>query len=120
MTTRIYDYCGGNYAEARYIRQMEKSKLMQLLERERRLTNFLAEHHAEIILQNPDKPIDLIETILASIGNHPQVRENAACIDNILDAYADFKSFSDSIRTRTKTAAYNKLQAVARLIQMRF
>lgn len=112
MTTRIYDNWGGNRAETRSIRQIEKSKLMELLERERRLTNFLAEHHAELILRNSNKPTEAVETIIASIGNHPQVRENAACIDNILDAYTDFKSFSNRIRTRTKTAAHDKLKAV--------
>jgi hypothetical protein len=113
MTTRIYDYCGANRAETRSIRQIEKSKLMELLERERRLTNFLAEHHAELILQNPNKPTEAVETIIAAIRNHPQIKENAACIDNILDAYTDFNSFSNRIRTRTKTAAYDRLKAVS-------
>lgn len=86
---------------------------MELLERERRLTNFLCEHHAELILQNPNKPTEAVEAIIASIDNHPQVRENAAYIDNILDAYTDFKSFSNRIRTRTKTAALDRLKAIA-------
>ena len=119
MTTRIYDYCGGNRAETHSIRQIEKSKLMRLLERERRLTNFLCEHHAELILRNPNKPTETVETIIASIGNHPQLRENAACIDNILDAYTDFKSFSNRIRMRTKTAAHDRLKAVALAVSPR-
>lgn len=112
MMTRIYDNWGANRAETRSIRQIEKSKLMELLERERRLTNCLAGHHAELILQNSNKPTEAVETIIAAIGNHPHIRENAACIDNILDAYGDFKSFSNRIRTRTKTAAYDRLRAV--------
>ncbi len=119
MTTRIYDNWGANLAETRSIRQIEKSKLMRLLERERRLTNFLCEHHAELILRNPNKPTETVETIIASIGNHPQLRENAACIDNILDAYTDFKSFSNRIRMRTKTAAHDRLKAVALAVSPR-
>lgn len=117
MATRIYDECGQNKTEMRCIQNIERSKLLNLLERERKLTSFLAEHHAELILQNPARPIDQIETIIASIGNHPEIKETDQRINNILDAYTDFKSFSDQIRDRTKTAAVDKLSAVVRLVR---
>lgn len=105
MRTRIYDECGLNRAEMHCIRQIEKSKLMKLLECERRLTNFLAEHHAGIILKNPGKSSESADQILAHIGNHPEVKEADYRINNILDAYGEFKGFSDGIRERTQNAA---------------
>lgn len=112
MNTRIYDECGMNRAELRCIRQIEKSKLMNLLERERRLMSFLAEHHAEMILKNAGKPIEAANSILAHIANHPQVKETDCRINNILDAFADFKGFCEGIRTRTRAAAFEKLETV--------
>lgn len=116
MNIRIYDDCGANRAEMRLLRQIEKSKLMKLLERERRLTNFLAEHHACVILKNPNKPIEGLDAILAHIGSHPEVRETDNRINNILDAFDEFKDISSSIRTRTKTVAVEKIETVIRLV----
>jgi hypothetical protein len=116
MRTRIYDECGINRAEMNCIRQIEKSKLMGLLERERALTSFLAEHYSCIILKNPNKPIETADALLAHIGNHPEVKEAEERIDNILDAFGEFKGFSDGIRARTRNAAFEKLETVIRLV----
>lgn len=116
MRTRIYDGCGVNRAEMNCIRQIEKSKLMRLLERERALTSFLAEHHACLILKNPNKPIEAAEAVLTNIGNHPEIKEAEGRINNILDAFDEFKGFSDSIRARTRNAALEKLETVMRLV----
>lgn len=117
MRTRIYDECGLNRAEMNCIRQIEKSKLMGLLERDRRLTNFLAEHHAGVILKNPNKPIEAADQVLAHIDNHPEVKETDNRINNILDAFDEFKSFSDSIRARTRNANFEKLETVIGLVR---
>lgn len=117
MRTRIYDECGLNRAEMNCIRQIEKSKLMGLLERERRLTNFLAEHHAGVILKNPDKPIEAADQILAHIGSHPEVKETDNRINNILDAFDEFKGFSDNIRARTRDANFDKLEMVIGIVR---
>lgn len=117
MTTRIYDECGQNKSEMRCIKNIERSKLLKLLERERRLTNFLTEHHAELILQNPGRPIEQIETVIAFIGKHPEIRETDQRINNILDAYDDFKTFSEQIRERTKAAAFDRLESVRRFVR---
>lgn len=117
MNTKIYDECGANRAEMRSIRQIEKSKLMNLLERERRLTNFLAEHHASLILKNPNKPIEAANAILVHIGNHPEVKETDIRINNILDAFGEFKSFSDNIRKRTRDFAFERLETITGIIR---
>jgi len=106
-----------NRAEARCIRQIEKSKLMNLLERERRLTVFLAEHHAEMILKNASKPIEAADAILTHIINHPQVKETDCRINNILDAFAEFQHFSDNIRERNRAAAIEKLETVISVVR---
>lgn len=116
MRTRIYDECGLNRFEMHCIRQIEKSKLMKLLERERRLTDFLAEHHAGIIIKNFGKPSESADAILAHIGNHPEVKEADHQINNILEAYGEFKGFSDGIRARTQNAAVEKLEAVIGIV----
>jgi len=117
MRTRIYDECGINRAEMNCIRQIEKSKLMGLLERERALTSFLAEHYSCIILKNSNKPIETVDAILTNIGNHPEVKEAEGRINNILDAFDEFKGFSDSIRARTRNAAFEKLETIIRLVR---
>ena len=117
MKTRIYDECGLNRAEMNCIRQIEKSKLMGLLERERRLTNFLAELHAGVIMKNPDKSIEAADQILAHIGSHPEVKETDNRINNILDAFDEFKGFSDNIRARTRNANFDKLETVIGIVR---
>ena len=116
MRTRIYDECGINRAEMNCIRQIEKSKLMGLLERERALTSFLAEHYSCVIFKNPNKPIETADALLAHIGNHPEVKEAEGRIDNILDAFEEFKGISSSIRARTRNAALEKMETVIRLV----
>lgn len=117
MRTRIYDECGLNRAEMNCIRQIEKSKLVRLLERERRLTDFLAEHYAGIILKNPDKPVEAVDKVIAHINSHREVKETDDRINNILDAFDEFKGISDSIRTRTRNANYKKLETVIRIVR---
>lgn len=117
MKTRIYDGCGANRTEMNCIRQIEKSKLMTLLERERRLTSFLTEHHAEIILKSPNRLIESADAYLAHIAGHPEVREADNRISNILDAFGEFKSFADSIRERTRTVAFEKLETVIGIVR---
>lgn len=117
MRTRIYDECGLNRVEMNCIRQIEKSKLMGLLEREKRLTNFLAEHHAGVILKNPDKPVEAADQVLAHIGNHPEVKETDNRINNILDAFDEFKGFSEAIRTRTRHTNFEKLETVIGVVR---
>lgn len=89
---------------------------MNLLEHERRLTNFLAEHHAEVILKNPDKPVEAADTLLAHITGHPEVKETDNRINNILDAYSEFRGFCESIRKRTRAAVSEKLETVIYLV----
>ena len=103
-------------AEMRCIRQIEKSKLMNLLERERRLTKFLAEHHAQVILKNPNKPIEAADALLAHIAEHPEVKETDHRINNILDAFGEFRGFASGIRTRTRAAISEKLETVIYLV----
>lgn len=116
MNAKIYDECGANRAEMRCIRQIEKSKLMNLLERERRLTNFLAEHHAQLILTNSNKPIEAADALLSHIAGHPEVKETDNRINNILDAFGEFRGFCESIRNRTRAAVSAKLETVIHLV----
>jgi hypothetical protein len=116
MNAKIYDECGANRAEMRRIRQIEKSKLMNLLERERRLTNFLAEHHAQLILKNPNRPFEATDALLTHIAGHPEIKETDNRINNILDAFDEFKGFASGIRSRTRSAVSEKLETVIRLV----
>lgn len=89
---------------------------MGLLERERALTSFLAEHYACVILKNPNKPIETADAYLTHIGNHPEVKEADGRINNILDAFGEFKGFAGSIRERTRNTAFEKLETVIGIV----
>lgn len=117
MNIRIYDECGINRAEMRVLRQIEKSKLMNLLERERRLTNLLAEHHAEMILKGANKPIEAADALLARIAGHPEIKKTDHRINNILDAFDEFKALAGGIRNRTREAASEKLKMMIGIVR---
>lgn len=112
MKTRIYE-SGANRTETNFIRQIEKSKLMKLLERERRLTNILAEHYSTLILKNPRKPLTLVEEIINQIYAHPEIKEIKNRINNILDAYREFKHLADRIGDRTCSHVRERLRLVS-------
>lgn len=113
MRTRIYDECGLNRAEMNCIRQIEKSKLMKLLERERRLVNILAEHHATLILKNPRKPLTPVEEIINQIYAHPEIKETKNRINNILDAYREFKHLAERVGDGTCSHVRERLRLVS-------
>ena len=113
MRTRIYDGCGANRTEMNCIRQIEKSKLMNLLEREQRLTNFLAEHHSTLVLRNPRKPFASVEEVISQIYAHPEIKEIKNRINNILDAYREFKHLADRIGGRTESHVRERLRLVS-------
>lgn len=113
MRTRIYDESGVNRFEMHCIRQIEKSKLMGLLERERRLASFLAEHHSTLILKNARKPFAPVEEIINQIYAHPEIKEIKNRINNILDAYREFKHLADRIGDRTCSHVRERLRLVS-------
>lgn len=116
MRTRIYDESGVNRFEMHCIRQIEKSKLMGLLERERRLAGFLAEHYSTQILKNARKSFAPIEEIINQIYAHPEVKEIKNRINNILDAYREFKHLADCIRGRTLSRIREQLLLVSNAV----
>ena len=114
MATQVFNSGGLNKTEERCIKQLERAKLCRLLDRERRLTNFLVEHHAGIILRSANKPLDNVTTIVALIKKHPQIKETNERVNNILDAYAEFQIFAGSIRHRTQSNAVERINAAIR------
>lgn len=113
MKTRIYDNCGANRAEMNFIRQIEKTKLMKLLERERTLASLLADHHSTLILRNSRRPIAPVEEIISQIYAHPEIREIENRIHNILDAYREFKHLAERIGDRIRSHVRDKLRMVS-------
>lgn len=120
MRNRIYSNEGFNAVEERRIKQIEKSKLCQLLEKERRLTSFLAEHYSTLILKNARQPFEVVEEIINQIYAHPEIKEIKNRVNNILDAYREFKNLADNIRDRTNSHVRDKLRLVSDAVKSPF
>lgn len=117
---RIYNCEGFNRVEEQRIKQIERAKLTQLLEQERRLADFLAEHHAALILQNPRQPLAAVEDVVNQIFAHPQIKETAYKVNNILNAYREFNGLANRIGERTRSNVRNKLRLVGDAVRSPF
>lgn len=111
MATRIYNYQGINRTEERRIKQIERSKLVELLERERKLTNYLAGHYADLIVKDPKKFADEVEWMLLDIENRPEIVKINERVNAILEDYPDFMNLAGRLQNRTDIEAFERLDA---------